>query len=127
MRNLFIILLLSGCSSLEQLSAETKGEKTDAEKIYQAEAFCMKSRNFEEASEYNACVDKALGANQMAKTKVAARAARAKKEHSATGFAETDYICEHYGHVIGTDEYELCIDYINENLPSTGAGKQSKY
>lgn len=120
MHKLLIVLLLAGCSSA-QLSGELEGGKTDAEKIYHAESLCMKSGNFNDASEYNACVDKALGDNQAAKAKVAARAARAKNGLSSNGLSDTDQMCERYGHVIGTEEYDVCIDYAKDNSARIGS------
>ena len=119
MHKLLIVLLLAGCSSA-QLSGEMGGGKTVAENIYQAESQCQKSGEFNDASEYNACVDNALGDNQEAKTKLAERAARARNEHSTNGLSEIDRTCERYGHVIGTEQYDVCVDYAKENQANTG-------
>jgi len=119
MRNyLLIVLLLAGCSS-EPLMEELQGG-SDAEQIYRAESQCMKNKDYKNVSEYNACVDTALGNNQSAKNIVAERAARAKNGSSANGLSEADRLCERYGHVIGTTEYEVCIDYANENSGNIG-------
>lgn len=117
MRNLLIFLLLAGCSST-QLSGDLDGGKTVAEKIHYAETLCMKNGDFKDASEYNACVDNALGDSQTAKAKVAERTARAKDELSTNGLSDVDRMCERYGHVIGTEEYDVCIDYAKDNPAS---------
>lgn len=123
---LLIALLLTGCSSIEPTDSDSDadanstingvvGGKTNAEKIYNAESLCMQKGEFKDVSEYNACVDKALGNNQRAKAILAQRIARAKTDPSSHGLSDADRMCERYGHVIGTEEYDVCVDYAKEN------------
>lgn len=114
MRNLLFILLLAGCSST-QLLEEMQGGQSDAEIIRRAESQCMQNKHFKDASEYNACVDNALGNNQRIKDKLAERAARANNEPSRGGLSDTDRLCEKYGYSIGSPEYDACIEYAKEN------------
>ena len=119
MYKLLVVLLLTGCVS-DPFTDEQQGGRNDAEKIYNAESLCMKSGNYKEASEYNACVDKALGNNESAKNLVAERAERAKKGPSTNGLSDADRLCERYGHTIGTEDYKVCIEYANENPTNQG-------
>lgn len=119
MRYVLIFLLLAGCSS-EPLLDDQQGRPTDAEAIYKAESLCMKNKDYKNASEYNACVDKALGSNQSAKDKVAERTARAKNGSSTDGLSDIDRVCERYGHALGSSEYDACIEYAKENQGNIG-------
>ena len=124
MYRLLIVLLLAGCAS-DPFAEDQLGGRNDAEKIYNAEALCMKNGDYQEAGEYNACVSKTLGNNERAKQLVAARAERARNENSTTGLSYADRLCERYGHVIGSEEYNVCIEYAKDN-PPTSAGSALK-
>lgn len=113
MRNLFFILLLAGCSSTQL--EEIQGAQSDAEIIRRAEHQCMQNKHFEDASEYNACVNGAVGNNQRIRDKLAERTERAKKENVKNGLSDSDNLCERYGYLIGSPEYDACIEYAREN------------
>ena len=123
MYKLLVVLLLTGCVS-DPFADDQQGGRNDAEKIYNAESSCMKSGDYKEASEYNACVDKALGNNETAKLLVAERAERAIKGPSTNGLSDADRLCERYGHIIGTEDYRVCIEYANENPANRGISAQ---
>lgn len=114
MRNLLFVFLLAGCSSSSLLD-EIQDGRSDAEIIRHAESQCMQNKNFNDASEYNACVDHAVGNNQRIKNKLAERAERARNESSAGGFSSSDRLCERYGYAMGSPEYDECIEYSKEN------------
>ncbi|TAN86034.1 MAG: hypothetical protein EPN14_00635 [Gallionella sp.] len=113
MRNLLLVLLLSGCSST-QLDEMREG-RSDAEIIHRAESQCMQNKYFKDASEYNACVDGAVGNNQRIRNKLAERAERARNSPSKNALSDTDNLCEKYGYSIGSPEYDECIEYAKEN------------
>ena len=113
MHNLLFVLLLAGCSSTQ--FDEAQGEQSDAEIIHRAEYQCMQNKHFEDASEYNACVDSAVGNNQRIKDKLAERTERAKNGNSKNGLSDSDHLCERYGYLIGSPEYDACIEYAKEN------------